>query len=77
MAKISGASSATMKVVFQSEIQNSYQGNNKIINQYGSNLHSFTVQQSANSNREFLVFDSGVTFYLDQVEVVEEIQFHF
>ena len=71
-AKISGASSATMKVVFQSEIQNSYQGNNKIINQEWQQFtHSFTVQQSANSNRlSFWYLDSGVTFYLDQVEVV-------
>ena len=71
-AKISGAISATMKVVFQSEIQNSYQGNNKIINQEWQQFtHSFTVQQSANSNRlSFWYLDSGVTFYLDQVEVV-------
>ena len=71
-AKISGASSATMKVVFQSEIQNSYQGNNKIINQEWQQFtHSFTVQQSANSNRlSFWFLDSGVTFYLDQVEVL-------
>lgn len=71
-AKISGASSATMKVVFQSEIQNSYQGNNKIINQEWQQFtHSFTVQEAADSNRlSFWYLDSGVTFYLDQVEVV-------
>ena len=51
-AKVSGASSATMKVVFQSEIQNSYQGNNKIINQEWQQFtHSFTVQEAADSNR--------------------------
>ena len=71
-AKVSGASSATMKVVFQSEIQNSYQGNNKIINQEWQQFtHSFTVQEAADSNRlSFWYLDSGVTFYLDQVEVV-------
>ena len=71
-AKVSGASSATMKVVFQSEIQNSYQGNNKTINQEWQQFtHSFTVQEAADSNRlSFWYLDSGVTFYLDQVEVV-------
>lgn len=71
-AKVSGASSATMKVVFQSEIQNSYQGNDKIVTQEWQQFnHSFTVQEAADSNRlSFWYLDSGVTFYLDQVEVV-------
>ena len=71
-AKVSGASSATMKVVFQSEIQNSYQGNNHTVNlEWQQFTHSFTVQETAELNRlSFWYLDSGVTFYLDQVEVV-------
>ncbi len=71
-AKIDGDNQATMKVVFQSEVQGSYQGNNKIINENWQQFsHTFTVSNDSDLNRlSFWYLDSGVTYYLDEVEVV-------
>lgn len=71
-AKIDGDNQATMKVVFQSEVQGSYQGNNKIINENWQQFsHTFTVSNDSDFNRlSFWYMDSGVTYYLDEVEVV-------
>jgi len=71
-AKIDGDNQATMKVVFQSEVQGSYQGNNKIINENWQQFsHTFTVTNDSDLNRlSFWYMDSGVTYYLDEVEVV-------
>jgi len=73
-AKMSGSSSATMKVVFQaSDAAGSYQGNDKVISQnWQQYSHSFTVQADADLNKlSFWYMDAGVTYYLDEVEVVE------
>ena len=72
-AKITGSSSATMKVVFQaSDVPGSYQGNNKTISQdWQQYSHSFTVAENADLNKlSFWYMDAGVTYYLDEVEVV-------
>ena len=52
-AKMSGSSSATMKVVFQaSDAPGSYQGNDKTISQYWQQYsHSFTVEANADLNK--------------------------
>jgi hypothetical protein len=73
-AKISGSSSATMKVVFQAfDATGSYQGNDKTISQdWQQYSHSFTVADNADLNKlSFWYMDAGVTYYLDEVEVVE------
>jgi O-glycosyl hydrolase len=73
-AKMSGSSSATMKVVFQaSDAAGSYQGNDKVISQnWQQYSQSFTVQADADLNKlSFWYMDAGVTYYLDEVEVVE------
>jgi O-glycosyl hydrolase len=73
-AKMSGSSSATMKVVFQaSDAAESYQGNDKTISQdWQQYSHSFTVAANADLNKlSFWYMDDGVTYYLDEVEVVE------
>ena len=73
-AKISGSSSANMKVVFQaSDATGSYQGNDKTISQdWQQYSHSFTVADNADLNKlSFWYMDAGVTYYLDEVEVVE------
>ena len=71
-AKVEGNNQATVKVVFQSEVQGSYQGNNKTINENWQQFsHTFTVSDDSDLNRlSFWYMDSGVTYYLDQVEVV-------
>ena len=73
-AKMSGSSSATMKVVFQaSDAPESYQGNDKTISQdWQQYSHSFTVEANADLNKlSFWYMDAGVTYFLDEVEVVE------
>ena len=73
-AKISGSSSANIKVVFQaSDATGSYQGNDKTISQdWQQYSHSFTVADNADLNKlSFWYMDAGVTYYLDEVEVVE------
>ncbi|NCF42470.1 MAG: hypothetical protein GWP32_06225, partial [Bacteroidetes bacterium] len=72
-AKVSGSSSATMKVVFQaSDASGSYQGNDTTISQdWQQYSHSFTVEDNADLNKlSFWYMDAGVTYYLDEVEVV-------
>ena len=72
-AKVSGSNSATMKVVFQaSDAPGSYQGNDKTITQHWQQYtHSFTVSDNADLNKlNFWYMESGVTYYLDEVEVV-------
>ncbi|MDG1760707.1 MAG: T9SS type A sorting domain-containing protein [Flavobacteriaceae bacterium] len=73
-AKVSGASSAEMKVVFQSEVVGSYQGNNIPITQdWQQFTHHFTVSNSSDVNRlSFWYMEKNVTYFLDQVEVVTE-----
>ena len=73
-AKMSGSSSATMKVVFQaSDAPGSYQGNDKTISQdWQQYSHSFTVEANADLNKlSFWYMDADVTYFLDEVEVVE------
>lgn len=71
-AKVSGNSNATMKVVFQSEVSGSYQGNNKTITQNWQQFaHTFSVTHNSDLNRlSFWYMDAGVTYFLDEVEVV-------
>ena len=72
-AKASGSNSAVMKVVFQaSDVANSYQGNNITISQnWQQYTHSFTVSENSDINKlSFWYMNSGVTYYLDEVEVV-------
>ena len=72
-AKVSGSSSATVKVVFQaSDAPGSYQGNDTTIFQdWQQYSHSFTVEDNADLNKlSFWYMDAGVTYYLDEVEVV-------
>ena len=72
-AKANGSNSAVMKVVFQaSDVANSYQGNNITISQnWQQYTHSFTVSENSDINKlSFWYMNSGVTYYLDEVEVV-------
>lgn len=66
------SASATLKVVFQSEVAESYQGvNQTLTQQWQQYTHSFTVADSANLNRlSFWYMSSGITYYLDEVDVV-------
>ena len=66
------SASATLKVVFQSEVAGSYQGvNQTLTQQWQQYTHSFTVADSANLNRlSFWYMSSGITYYLDEVDVV-------
>ena len=63
---------ATLKVVFQSEVDGSYQGvNQTLTQQWQQYTHSFTVANSAELNRlSFWYMSSGITYYLDEVDVV-------
>ena len=72
-AKASGSNSAVIKVVFQaSDVANSYQGNNITISQnWQQYTHSFTVSENSDINKlSFWYMNDGVTYYLDEVEVV-------
>ena len=64
--------SATLKVVFQSEVSGSYQGvDQSLTQQWLQYTHSFTVTDSADLNRlSFWYMSPGITYYLDQVDVV-------
>ena len=66
------SASATLKVVFQSEVAGSYQGvNQTLTQQWQQYTHSFSVADSANLNRlSFWYMSSGITYYLDEVDVV-------
>ena len=66
------SASAALKVVFQSEVSGSYQGvNQSLTQQWQQYTHSFTVVDSAELNRlSFWYISSGITYYLDEVDVV-------
>ncbi len=66
------SASATLKVVFQSEVAESYQGvNQTLTQQWQQYTHNFTIANSANLNRlSFWYMSSGITYYLDEVDVV-------
>ena len=66
------SASATLKVVFQSEVSGSYQGvDQSLTQQWLQYTHSFTVTDSADLNRlSFWYMSPGITYYLDQVDVV-------
>ena len=71
-AKIDGASSRQLKVIFRSEIDNSFQGQNIwITDSWQKYTHTFTVNESGNSNQlKFWFLNDGVTYYLDEVSVI-------
>jgi len=66
------SSSATLKVVFQSEVSGSYQGvNQNLTQQWQQYTQSFTIADSAELNRlSFWYMSPGITYYLDEVDVV-------
>lgn len=70
-AKISGADSRQMKLVFQSEVSGSYQGQNIwITDEWRRYSHTFTVEDDSDNNQvRFWYMSSGVTYYLDEVSV--------
>ena len=70
-AKIEGADSRQMKLVFQSDVSGSYQGQNIwITNQWKKYTHTFTVDHSSDNNRvRFWYMQSGVSYYLDEVSI--------
>ena len=71
-AKIEGASSRQIKLVFSSEIANSYQGQNIwITDTWQKHSHTFTAPFNADSNKiKFWYMQEGVTYFLDEVSVV-------
>ena len=70
-AKIEGADSRQMKLVFQSDVSGSYQGQNIwITNQWKKYTHTFTVEHTSDNNRvRFWYMQSGVSYYLDEVSI--------
>ena len=70
-AKIEGADSRQMKLVFQSDVSGSYQGQNIwITNQWKKYTHTFTVDHSSDNNRvRFWYMQSGISYYLDEVSI--------
>ena len=70
-AKIEGADSRQVKVVFQSEVSGSYQGQNIwITNEWKRHSHTFTVENSSDQNSvRFWFMQDGVTYFLDEVSV--------
>ena len=71
-AKIDDATSRQLKIIFRSEIDNSFQGQNIwITDSWQRYTHTFTVNESANSNQlKFLFLNDEVTYYLDEVSVI-------
>lgn len=71
-AKIEGASSRQLKVIFRSEIEDSFQGQNIwITDTWQRYTHTFTIENSGNSNQlKFWFLNPGVTYYLDEVSVI-------
>ena len=61
-----------MKIIFRSEIDNSFQGQNIwITDSWKRYTHTFTVNESANSNQlKFWFLNDEVTYYLDEVSVI-------
>ena len=70
-AKIGGASSRQLKVIFRSEIDDSFQGQNIwITDTWQRYTHTFTVEHSSDNNRvRFWYMQSDVTYYLDEVSI--------
>ena len=70
-AKIEGADSRQMKLVFQSDVSGSYQGQNIwITNQWKKYTHTFMVEHTSDNNRvRFWYMQSGVSYYLDEVSI--------
>ena len=70
-AKVEGADSRQMKLVFQSEVSGSYQGQNIwITNEWQRYSHTFTVEHSSDNNRvRFWYMQSDVTYFLDEVSI--------
>ena len=70
-AKIEGADSRQVKVVFQSEVSGSYQGQNIwITNEWKRHSHTFTVENSSDQNSvRFWFMQDGVIYFLDEVSV--------
>lgn len=71
-AKIEGASSRQLKIVFNSEVANSYQGQDIwITDSWQKYSHTFTATVNSTSNKlRFWYLQAGVTYYLDEVSVV-------
>lgn len=71
-AKIEGASSRQLKVVFRSETSDSFQGQDIwITDTWQRYSHTFTAPISSNLNQlKFWYMQAGVTYYLDEVSVV-------
>jgi len=71
-AKIDDATSRQLKIIFRSEIDNSFQGQNIwITDSWQRYTHTFTVNESANSNQlKFWFLNDEVTYYLDEVSVI-------
>lgn len=70
-AKIYGADSRQMKLVFQSEVSGSYQGQNiSITDEWKRYSHTFTVGHDSDINQvRFWYMSAGVTYYLDEVSI--------
>ena len=71
-AKIDDATSRQLKIIFRSEIDNSFQGQNIwITDSWQRYTHTFTVNESANSNQlKFWYLNDEVKYYLDEVSVI-------
>ncbi len=70
-AKVEGADSRQMKLVFQSEVSGSYQGQNIwITNEWKRYSHTFTVEHSSDNNQvRFWYMQSDVAYFLDEVSI--------
>ena len=70
-AKVEGADSRQIKVVFQSDVSGSYQGQNIwITNEWKRYTHTFNVEHSSENNRiRFWYMQPDVTYFLDEVSV--------
>ena len=70
-AKVQGADSRQIKVVFQSEVSGSYQGHNVwVTNEWQRYSHTFTVEHSSDNNQlRFWYMQQDVTYFLDEVSV--------
>ena len=73
-AKTENAETATLKLVFQSEVGGSYQGVNiDITSEWTRYHHTFTVSDAANLNQVKLWYmNAGVVYYIDELSVVPD-----
>jgi len=71
-AKIEGASSRQLKIIFRSESDDSFQGQNIwITDSWQRHVHTFTVPVSGNKNvLKFWFLHAGVTYFLDEISVI-------